>query len=967
MPTELAPRYHSKETESKWYPLWESKGYFRPRSDRATGDSPKRDRSLDLSLLGLSPYPYVIVIPPPNVTGILHMGHALNNTLQDILIRYQRMKGRDTLWVPGVDHAGIATQNVVEKKLAKEKKTRHDLGREKFLKEVWKWKEENGSTITRQLRRLGASCDWSRERFTMDPGLSKAVREAFVTLYERGLIYQGNYIINWCPRCQTALSDEEAAHKEVQGGLYHIQYPIVPLTGQLEREHIVVATTRPETMLGDTAVAVHPNDPRYQHLIGKKVLLPLIEREIPVIADEFVDPEFGTGIVKVTPAHDPNDFEMGRRHNLPQVNVMHPNGVINENGGRYKGLDRFQARKQVIADLEVQGLFVRRDSHLHAVGHCYRCDTVIEPYLSKQWFVKMKPLAEKALKAHREGKIKFYPDRWTKVYTNWLEGIRDWCISRQIWWGHRVPAWYCLECNPQLSDQVKLDPRGGQLPPNQEIPAAHFEFKDGIRPVDDAVPFISRDEKPQGCPEGHHGQIVQHPDVLDTWFSSWLWPFSTLGWPDKINSKSGKEDPSHFYPTSDLITAPEIIFFWVARMIMAGLEFMGEVPFSRIYIHGTVRAQSGLKMSKSLGNAIDPIEVIEDIGADALRFSMVMLSAQDVYLSREKFEVGRNFTNKIWNAARFVLMNLGDNGALSFPRALSGNLSLGSPIKTFGDDMSLPNRWILSRLSQISGETEKLISGFNLSQAATELYHFVWNDFCDWFIELSKPVLTAAEGKEKEETQKTLFFVLERILKLLHPFMPFMTEEIWHRLKEMSSDSETWPETIMTAPWPEEIFEDQEALKSIQYLQDAVSGIRDMRLRVNLSTSQAVTALVVSDQPKILQIFSGFIAQIKILGRLEALRLERDFQKSKSYIGNAFPDFEIFLQIEGLVDPVKERDRIEKKIVETKGRIETLRTKLSNSNFIQSAPATVVEKEREKLADAQKILKSHQEHLALFQ
>jgi valyl-tRNA synthetase len=541
---ELDKQYNSKQVETKWYRLWEEKGYFRPQSD--FGKKP----------VGKS---YVIVIPPPNVTGILHMGHALNNAIQDILVRWNRMKGRDTLWVPGVDHAGIATQNVVEKKLAKEKKTRWDVGREAFLKEVWKWKGEHGSTITRQLRRLGASCDWTRERFTMDEGLSKAVREAFVTLYERGLIYRGNYIINWCPRCQTALSDEEAAHKDIQGGLYYIKYPIHPSTGELSqkdtilshaeesgRDHIIVATTRPETMLGDTAVAINPNDERYKHLHGKKILLPLMNRSIPVITDEFVDPEFGTGIVKVTPAHDPNDFAMGHRHKLEQINIMTPDGKINENGGAYKGMDRIEARKKILQDLEAQGLFVRRDSHLHAVGHCYRCDTVVEPYLSKQWFVKMQPLAEKALKAHEQGKTVFYPDRWTKVYTNWLRGIRDWCISRQIWWGHRVPAWYCLECYPHL--KTILDPHGDKLDPNKPFPIAHLEFKE--RPSD-AEPFVSK-ERPTQCPKGHsHPELfVQDPDVLDTWFSSWLWPFSTLGWPDKT------EDLKKFYPTSDLITAP---------------------------------------------------------------------------------------------------------------------------------------------------------------------------------------------------------------------------------------------------------------------------------------------------------------------------------------------------------------------------------------------------------------------------
>ncbi len=916
MSSELTPRYNSKDIESKWYSLWESKGYFRPKSDdpRFFALRTQNDKR-----------PYVIVIPPPNVTGILHMGHALNNSIQDILTRWQRMKGKDALWIPGVDHAGIATQNVVERKLAKEKKTRCDLGREKFLEEVWKWKEEHGSTITRQLRRLGASCDWSRERFTMDEGLSRAVREAFVTLYERGLIYRGSYIINWCPRCQTALSDEESSHKEIQGGLYHIKYPLAKpqLAGfeksaleKIGEDHIVVATTRPETMLGDTAVAVHPEDPRYKHLIGKKLILPLMNRLIPIIADPFVDPEFGTGLVKVTPAHDPNDFEMGRRHNLPQINVMNPDGTINEKGGSYQGLDRLEARKKVVADLEAQGLFVRRDSHSHAVGHCYRCNTMVEPYLSEQWFVKMKPLAEKALTAHRQGKTKFYPDRWTKVYTNWLEEIRDWCISRQIWWGHQIPVWYC---------------EGDKLC-----------FPDCKKPI------VSR-QTPEQCPVCRSKNLRQDPDVLDTWFSSWLWPFSTLGWPNQT------EDLKYFYPTSDLITAPEIIFFWVARMIMAGLEFMGEVPFSRIYIHGTVRAQSGLKMSKSLGNAIDPIEVIDEMGADALRFSMVMLSAQDVYLSREKFEVGRNFTNKIWNAARFAFINLEDfaqgKAALDLDRSA----------------LSLPCRWVLSRLGQVTQEINGLISNFNLSQAATVLYHFVWNDFCDWFIELAKPSFLQTGAVARENTQKVLFYLLERILRLLHPFMPFISEEIWQKLKAAAQDHSAWPETIMISRWPDDQkIQDQKAEEAIQWLQTSVAGVRDIRARLALSPGRPLRAVLVSPRAEIRNILSEYKKEIQNLARLEEADVRVSFKKSPFYIVNAFPDLEVFILIEGVIDPVKEKERIEKKIVETKIWIESLSKKLSNEAFVRSAPEEVVQKEKEKLEAAEKVFQAQKELLELL-
>ena len=909
----LDKQYNSKQVETKWYSLWESKGYFHPASD---GVAPKAEAR-----------PYVIVIPPPNVTGILHMGHALNSSIQDILIRWNRMKGVDSLWVPGVDHAGIATQNVVEKKLAKEKKTRWDLGREKFLEEVWKWKHEHGSTITRQLRRLGASCDWTRERFTMDEGLSKAVREAFVTLYERGLIYRGHYIINWCPRCQTALSDEEAAHKDMQGGLYHIKYPIVGKNGPYEKmgeDHIVVATTRPETMLGDTAVAVHPEDPRYKHLIGKKVLLPLLNREIPVIADEFVDPEFGTGIVKVTPAHDPNDFAMGHRHKLEQINVMTPDAKINEHGGAYKGMDRFDARKKILQDLEEQGLFVRRDSHLHAVGHCYRCDTVVEPYLSKQWFVKMQPLAEKALKAHAQGKTVFYPDRWTKVYLNWLGGIRDWCISRQIWWGHQIPAWHCKKCQA----------------------AGNVERETGSEGI-----IVSR-EAPKECPKCKGKDLVQDPDVLDTWFSSWLWPFSTLGWPDKT------EDLKRFYPTSDLVTAPEIIFFWVARMIMAGLEFLGEVPFTRINIHGTVRAASGLKMSKSLGNSIDPLEVIEEMGADALRYSLVMLSAQDVYLSREKFEVGRNFANKVWNACRFVLMQL------------EGFKEASTDPKQFDKmELSLPSRWILSRFEEKTAEIERLLTQFGLAQAATELYHLVWDDFCDWYIELAKPMVQSEDQTLKLQTQKVLFFVCERMLRLLHPFMPFITEEIWQTFKQKASDAKALPETIMFAGWPygaERKFHDAAAQKAVGFLQDAVGGIRDLRVRFQIAPTDKLTAIIVCKEQATLEIVRAFEREVKVLGRLAELQCVREFQKKGAMAANSFAAFDVFISLEGILDPEEEKKRLQKKIKETEQWIENIRKKVENPSFAEKAPKEILEKEKEKLADAKKLLVSYHAQLASF-
>ncbi len=900
---ELDKQYNPVQSEAARYKIWEDKGYFRPRSDKE-GKKPGR--------------PYVIVIPPPNVTGILHMGHALNNTIQDILTRWNRMRGIDTLWIPGVDHAGIATQNVVEKKLAKEKKKRQDLGREKFLEEVWRWKEEHGSTITRQLRSLGASCDWSRERFTMDDGLSLAVRECFVRLYKKGLIYQGHYIINWCPRCQTALSDEEAEHKDTKGFLYHIKYAVAGMGSKCERpgeDHVIVATTRPETLLGDLAVAINPDDPRYQHLKGKKVILPLMNREIPVIQDAFVDPAFGTGVVKVTPAHDPNDFEMGKRHNLPQLNVMHPDGTMNVQAGPYVGLDRFEARKKIVEDLEAQGLFDKKEPHGHAVGHCYRCHTVVEPFLSKQWFVKMKPLADRALEAHRQGKTTFYPDRWTKVYTNWLEGIRDWCISRQIWWGHQIPVWYDDEKN---------------------------------------IYVALSEEEARAQAKARHGkdvELTQDPDVLDTWFSSWLWPFSTLGWPEKT------EDLKHFYPTADLTTASEIIFFWVSRMVMAGLEFMDEVPFSRIYIHGTVRDSKGQKMSKSLGNSIDPLEVIGEMGADALRYSMIMLSSQDVYLSREKFEVGRNFTNKLWNAARFALIQLDG--------FTNGKSELDVDIKK----LPLASRWILSAMEARSREADRHLSEFGFAQASEILYHFSWNDFCDWFIELAKPALGGESEQDKENTKRVLFHVLERVCRLLHPFAPFVTEEIWQHLRAMAADKDLWPETLMLAAWPvdgKSHYADEQAEKSLDVLRRAVSGLRDLRANMGISPAEKLLAVFLCRDDFSAGVLETSRAEVMRLARLESFEITRSFEKSKSYVGNSYPDFEAFLRVEGVVDLEKERERLQKKLQEKQSYVLALDKKLSNENFVKNAPADVVAAEREKLDEARRVMTAYQEQLALF-
>ncbi|MDD5085381.1 MAG: valine--tRNA ligase [Candidatus Omnitrophica bacterium] len=875
---ELSKTYSPKDIEGKWYAAWEKNKLFTPKPEE-------------------NAKPYTIVIPPPNVTGILHMGHALNNTIQDILIRWHRMKGDISLWIPGTDHAGIATQNVVERRLAKDgKKTRDDLGRERFIKEVWAWKEEHGSTIVKQLRRLGASCDWTRERFTMDSGLSNAVREAFVRLYEKGLIYRGSYIINWCPRCKTALSDEEAPHKDLEGMLYYIKYPIKGKKG----EHVTVATTRPETMLGDTAVAVNPHDKRYRSLLKEKVILPLIERELSVIEDAWVDPEFGSGVVKITPAHDPNDFEIGKRHKLAEINILTPDGRVNENGKQYKGLDRFEARKKIVEDLKEQGLLVKVVSHLHAVGHCYRCHTVVEPYLSEQWFVRMKPLAEPAVKAVKDGRLKFYPDRWTKVYLNWMENIRDWCISRQIWWGHQIPVWYCKNC--------------GEI-------------------------IVSR-TTPSECKKCGSKALKQDEDVLDTWFSSWLWPFSTLGWPEKT------EDLAYFYPTSDLVTAPEIIFFWVARMIMAGCEFMGDIPFRAVYIHGTVRTDTGQKMSKSLGNIIDPLEIIDKIGADALRFSIILITAtgQDVFLSQQKFDLGRNFTNKIWNAARFSFTQL--------EGFKEGSWELGmDPSK-----LSLVNRWILDRLYQAVRAVEKSLGQYRFNEAANEIYRFVWGNFCDWYLELIKPVLYAeGDSKTKTETKKVLFFVLDKTLRLLHPLMPFITEEIWQLLAGYTAEKPEASISLATWPYPEENFRNESADTTVSFIQQAVAGIRDYRAGLNIPLQKLLGAvLVVSDEPARKEINSARNDFMQ-LGRLEKLEVVPSFARpregqwvSRPLVAGSLKG-EVWIDVGGLVDIEEARKRLRAKIQEKRSIKEMVEKKLKNRSFLENAPADVIEEDRAKL------------------
>jgi len=857
---DLPKVYPPKDVEEKWYRDWEKKGTF----------SAKRDPRQT---------PYTIVIPPPNVTGILHMGHALNNTIQDILIRWQRMEGKVTLWVPGTDHAGIATQNVVEKALSKEGKTRHDLGREKFIERVWKWREEYGGTIIRQLKRLGASCDWTRTRFTMDEGLSKAVQEVFIRLYEKGLIYRGHYIINWCPRCQTALSDEEAPHQDLQGHLYYIRYPI-----EGSKEYVIVATTRPETLLGDTGVAINPKDDRYRKLLGKTILLPILKRKLKIVEDEFVNPAFGTGVVKVTPAHDPNDFMMGQKHNLPSVNVMNPDGTLNEEAGPYKGLDRFECRKRILVDLEKEGLLEKTEDHLHAVGHCYRCHTIVEPRLSLQWFVKMKPLAEPAIRVVKEGKVTFVPSRWTKIYLDWMENIRDWCISRQIWWGHRIPVWYCVG-----DDQCKL------------------ECKE---------PIVSRTQ-PEKCPRCGSKNLRQDEDVLDTWFSSWLWPFSTLGWPEE------NEDLRYFYPTDTLVTAPEILFFWVARMIMAGLEFRGDIPFRKVYIHGTVRAEGGKKMSKSLGNIIDPIEMIDKFGADALRFSLMVITAtgSDVYLSEQKFLIGRNFANKIWNAARLILPKLEKH------QPLSPTLPLDNT-----------DRWILSRLNRTIEEVTEALSEYRFNDAGGLLYEFFWHEFCDWYLEMSK-------ARKNEEIAPVLEEVLKKSLLLLHPIMPFLTEEIWQNLSPK--------ESIMVGQWPrpDKATFNPEIERSLSFFMKMTTEIRNLRSQWNVpeGTDLDVEIPLTKSLPPLdeKKLYYGFEFLKKSAG---ISKVELTTEKKGKPAGSAtliVHHAPVYVRLQGVINLEAEKSRILKEIEERRAHWQKTMERLKDDNFVSKAPEEVVEKHRE--------------------
>jgi valyl-tRNA synthetase len=843
------------------------------------------------------------------------MGHALNNTIQDILIRYHRMQGECSLWMPGTDHAGIATQNVVEKAIAKDGLRRNDLGRQKFIEKVWQWQELYGSTIIRQLKKLGASCDWERTRFTMDQEYSQAVIEVFVRLYKKGLIYQGNYIINWCPRCQTALSDEEAPHQELNASLYYIKYPFKDALGKktlLPQDYVVVATTRPETMLGDTAVAVNPKDKRYKKILGKSLVLPLADREIKIIADSMVDMEFGTGAVKVTPAHDPNDYLLAKKHALEFINILGPDGRMNENAGQYKNMDRFLARKLILEHLEEKKLIEKIQPHKLSAGHCYRCHTITEPYLSKQWFVKMTPLTKPAIEAVKNGKIKFYPERWTKVYLNWMTNIQDWCISRQIWWGHRIPVYYCKNC--QETGILTAKGKSACLPAGRQ----NAKRKEGI--------IVSR-IKPDKCPDCGSTDIYQDEDVLDTWFSSWLWPFATFYWPTEAQNAKRKaqseEDLKYFYPTSVLVTAPEIIFFWVARMIMAGLEFMGQIPFKDVYIHGTVRDIEGKKMSKSLGNIIDPLEIIAEYGADALRFSLISITSQgqDVFLSKERFEQGRNFANKIWNASRFIITNLDVK-----------NVRTDLCLFFKSTQLDIINRWILSRFYSVLKEVTKSLDTYRFNEAINILYGFFWHEFCDWYLEIIKPDI------RNEHNQVVMYKILEKSLRLLHPFIPFITEEIWQRLPHESK-------SIMIASWPhfQEQIIDKKSENLAQGLFGIIKTIRNLRSELEITPEQKITVSIYPHTQAIKKLTLNNSSIIVNLSRLDKLNILDNHQRPESVISDISQDADIYLHFSGLVDISGEKSKIKDKLNLEAKRLEAKKKLILNPEFIKKAHAEVVE------------------------
>ena len=877
--------YDPKGLEEKWYQFWLEKNYFKAQIQF---DKEKN---------------YSIVIPPPNVTGSLHIGHALNNTLQDILIRWKRMEGYNTLWLPGTDHAGIATQNVVEREINKEGKSRFDLGRERFLERVWQWKEKYGGNIINQLKRLGASCDWSRLRLSLDEGLSRAVRKVFVQLYKEGLIYRENYVINWCPRCQTALADIEVESVEEDAHLYYINYPLKEAD-----EFITVATVRPETMLGDTAVAVHPDDPRYKRLIGKITILPLMGRELPILADPYVDPEFGTGAVKITPAHDLNDYEIGKRHNLEFINLLNNDGTLNEQAGRFKGLSVEEGRKKVVEALKSEGYLKKVEDYHHSIGHCYRCNTVIEPYLSRQWFVKMKELAEPAITAVEEGKIEFIPSRWNKVYFEWMRNIKDWCISRQLWWGHRIPVWYCQDCS-----------------------ALNVE-----------------EREPTSCQKCGSHNLIQDPDVLDTWFSSALWPFSTLGWPEET------DDLKSFYPTSVLVTGFDIIFFWVARMIMMGLKFCDEVPFKKVYINPLIRDKEGKKMSKSKGNVIDPLVILEDYGADALRMTLAALTIQGNYicLSEERIKGFRNFTNKIWNVARFSMVNLKD---FQIEKMEKERISLS---------LTLADQWILSRLNTTIRLVNDYLTEFKFGEAAKTIYEFVWNEFCDWYIEFIKPRLYQEKDQITEETaQYTLWITLTNILKLLHPFMPFITEEIWQRIPHLE-------ESIMVSSWPKV---DNKAIKPemenrISKIMDIVRTIRNIKSDMNIPYGKEIDLLIVVNKDKdLLKLIRENAGYIEALIKIRNLKIDLCLEKPPYSVTGVLEGIEIFIPLKELINLEEEINRLKKRLLKIKQELNTTVKKIQNEDFLSRAPKDIIQREKEKSKELTDIVERLENHLKSLQ
>ena len=867
MSRELAKTYDPQEVEDRIYDFWLNGGYF-----HATVDPEKK--------------PYTIVIPPPNITGQLHMGHAMDETLQDILIRWRRMQGYSALWLPGTDHASIATEAKIVEAMRQEGLTKEDLGREKFLERAWAWKEKYGGRIVEQLKKLGSSCDWERERFTMDEGCNKAVREVFVRLYNKGLIYRGERIINWCPHCKTSISDAEVEFAEKDGNFWHIRYPFKDGSGYLE-----LATTRPETMLGDTAVAVHPDDPRYKDIVGKTLILPLVGREIPVIADTYVEQDFGTGVVKITPAHDPNDFEVGLRHNLEIINVMNDDGSINENGGKFAGMPGLEARKQIVKELEEQGFLVRIEPIKHNVGSCYRCHTVVEPRVSKQWFVKMEPLAKPAIECVRDGRVRFIPERMEKIYFNWMENIKDWCISRQLWWGHRIPAWYCEDCGETI---VAMD-------------------------------------APHTCPKCGSEKLHQDEDTLDTWFSSALWPFSTLGWPDQT------EDLKYFYPTDTLVTGYDIIFFWVARMIFSGMEHMGEPPFKTVFIHGLIRDAQGRKMSKSLGNGIDPLEVIAQYGADALRFTLVTGNSpgNDLRFSQEKVEASRNFANKIWNASRFILMNIDGRDV---PNQLP-------------EKLALEDKWIVNQFNQVVKEVTDNLEHFEIGIAVQKLYDFLWDELCDWYIEIAKIRLQSSDESAAQAARQVLVWVMTGTLQLLHPFMPYITEEIWQSLPHEG-------ESIMVSKWPvyEEAHCFQQAASDMQSIMDVIRAVRNRRSEMNVPPSRKTHLYIATAAEKVFQEGAPIIERLAFANGVEigpAFEIE-------GAVNIVTSGAKAYIPMDELVDKKAELARLTKELESAQKQYATTQQKLSNEKFLSKAPENVVEGVRQNAAKLK-------EHIALIQ